>query len=153
MFFINTNFKIKIIILIIISFFVSFLGFKDAISTSSLCNSIDQKNQNKLVVYEKFNKKNKLDLFPNLNLKGEIIQNQDTIEIKVCRGDYENSQIGDTIVIFKVKDEVRYITQYEINNHLMFHIKSKNYSFVFIPAIAFLFIGILAIWYYFKHYV
>jgi hypothetical protein len=136
------NRKTALSALVVISFIVSFLGGKDAILSSKKYNSIDLANPMNFQILEKFNKKPDGVPFPDLNLKGIIIQTSDTAEIQVTLGDYEKRQIGETILVYKVGLTNQYMTQYEIKNQLFIYFNGKSYSIVFIPAIIFLLLGI-----------
>jgi hypothetical protein len=136
------NRKTTLSALVVISLIVSYLGGKDAIISSKQYNSIVLNNPLSLQILAKYNKKPEGVPFPDLNLKGIIIQTSDTAEIKVSLGDYEKRQVKERINVYKVGLTNQYMTQYEVENQIFIHFGGKAYSFVFIPAILFFLLGI-----------
>jgi hypothetical protein len=139
------NRKTTLCALVVISLIVSYLGGKDAIISSKQYNSIVLNNPLSLQILAKYNKKPDGVPFPDLNLKGIIIQTSDTVEIKASLGDYEKRQVGERINVYKVGLTNQYMTQYEVENQIFIHFGGKAYSFVFIPAILFLLLGVFSL--------
>src|SRR5690606_23558243 len=107
--------------LMVLSFIITFLGGQDAITSTTQYNRLDLQNPISFKIEEKYNKKKDGVSFPNLNFKGKILTTEETKEIKVSKGDFDNHEIGEIIAVFKTKSG-EFMTQYEIDNQGIIHI-------------------------------
>ncbi|PKH51099.1 hypothetical protein CXF68_10565 [Tenacibaculum sp. Bg11-29] len=133
----------KLFSLTIISFIIFFLAGRDASKYTKLYNEIDLNNNLTFKIIDKYNKKSPNEKFPDLNFNGQIIENNEHIEIKISRGDFDKHQIEQIIKIYKSPNN-EYMTEYEINNQMIIHIGKKGYSFVYIPVMIFVIIGLFS---------
>ena len=128
---------LKLLVLMIISFVLVYLGEKDASTSTAKYNSISQNDSLNLLLIKKHSEE--VSILPKFTFTCTNLSTNDTINHRVSRGEFESSKIGDIILAFKTSDI--YMTKYEIDNHMIIVIGNKGYSFVYIPVIVFLFIG------------
>ncbi|NPA35924.1 MAG: hypothetical protein GXO47_03640 [Chlorobi bacterium] len=132
----------------IISFTITYLGLQDAVTFTVLYNRLDLNNAIAFRIEDK--KKTNNSFFPGFNFKGKLLSCGDVKDIKVSRGDFETHNAGQIIKVFKTESD-EFITEYEIENAMMIHAGDKRFSFVFIPAIIFFFVGIISLFFILKN--
>ncbi|GET35081.1 hypothetical protein PbJCM13498_39440 [Prolixibacter bellariivorans] len=137
-------FKNKLSILMIVSFVVTYFGGQDAITSTILYNKLDLTNPIKFRIEDKYNKKENVQSFPDLNFKGKIIGTEDEKEIKVSKGDFDKHQIGQIIKVYKTESD-EFMTDHEIDNQGIIQIGKTGFSFVFIPTIIFFSLGLFCL--------
>ena len=137
-------FKNRLMILMIVSFAVTYLGGQDAITSTILYNKVDLTNPVKFRIEDRFNKKENQLSFPELNFRGKIVGTEEEKEIKVSKGDFDIHEIGQVIKVYKLGSD-EFMTEYEIDNQGIIHIGNTGFSFVFIPTIIFFTLGLLCL--------
>ena len=135
----------KLLLLMIISFIVTYLGGHDAIKSTTLYNSLDLKNDLIFKLTEKNNKNNEGQYFPDLIFIGELLTTGEQIEIKVSKGDFDNQSVGQVIKVYKSSSNI-FMTKYEVDNQRMIHLGDIGFSFVFFPTLIFFLIGLFSLY-------
>ena len=136
--------KNRKLLLMIVSFVVTYLGGHDAITSSILYNKLDLTNPLKFQIEDKCNKKENYQSFPDFIFIGKIAGTDDEKEIKVSKGDFEKHEVGQTIKVYRTKSN-EIMTEYEIDNQGIIHFGKTGFSFMFIPTIIFFAIGLLCL--------
>jgi len=134
----------------IISFIVVYFGEKDASTFSDQYNSMNSKDTINLLILKKYTEK--VSIPPIFTFKCTNLKTNDTISIKVSRGEYDITQNGDTIFAFKTTSD-QYITNYEIDNQWIIKIGNKGYSFVLIPVFMFLIVGFTCLYFLIRKFI
>lgn len=137
-------FKNRLLVLMIVSFVVTYLGGQDAITSTILYNRLDLTNPLNFRIEDKYNKKENGQNFPDLNFKGKIPGIGDEIEIKVSKGDFDKHEVRQIIKVYKTKSN-KFMTEYEIDNQGIIYIGEIGFSFVFIPTIIFFLVGLFCL--------
>ena len=127
----------------VIGFLLSLLGGFDAIKSTLIYHQLDLDNQLNCEILDKYNTRGKF--FPDLNFKCEKLPSSDTISLNVNLGEYEERNVGDTIVAFQSLDGNNFLSRYEIDNQAFIEYDGKGYSFVFIPAVIFFLVGVTCV--------
>ncbi len=139
------RFNTKIILLFIVSVIVSIFGFIDAVLVTNRYKSITNNTPDQLLIIEKSEFNNLLSP-PTFYLKCTHLSSQDTANLKVSKGNFDDHMVSDSIVAFRLMNS-DFITEYEIDNSLLIQIGKHHYSFFYIPAFLFAFIALVSLRY------
>jgi len=134
----------KLFLLMIVSFLISYLGMWDASTSSAKYNSINKNDSLNLLITNKYTKEESIP--PKFTLICTNQSTQDTININISLGEYEDSMVGNILLAFKTPDN-QYMTKYEIDNSAIYRIGEKGYSLIYIPAFIFLFVGFISLYF------
>lgn len=134
----------KLLILMILSFIVTYLGGQDAVNSTIMYNRLDLVNGINFKVTDKYNKKKEGEYFPDLNFRGEVLTTGEQIEIKVSKGDFDNHEVGQIIQVYKTSSN-DFMTKYEIDNQGIIHLGVIGFSSLLIPTTIFFLIGLLSL--------
>ena len=126
----------------LLCFIICIFAAIDAITSTAAYRKLDLSNALSFVIIKKYDKANR-PIFPDLNYYGYVTDTKQAAEISVSKGDYDKYHNGDTITVFKSRSSDVFMTQYEIKNQMFIKLFGSPLSFMVIPALVTLSLGVI----------